>query len=95
MTKMKLRRELREKRREISNLEMRLSEEQSYHNDTRGRLSEAQKRVSELERVEVQNEHLKEELESARLSAAWYRREWLNLKEELEEVSQKKSEIGF
>ena len=53
MTKIKLRRELREKRREISNLEMRLSEEQSYHNDTRGRLSEAQKRVSELERVEV------------------------------------------
>lgn len=88
MTKMKLRRELRGCLSEIRHLQTELE-------TVRENLEDADKKLSQLERVGMQNEHLKEELESARLSAAWYRREWLNLKEELEEVRQKKSEIGF
>ena len=95
MTKMKLRRELREKRTRISNLEYQLEEEKSYHNDTRYRLSEARKRASELERVEAQNERLKEELEDARLSAAWYRKEMLCLREEIEELQRNTNKTGF
>ena len=95
MTKMELRRELREKRTRISNLEYQIEEEKSYHNDTRVRLSEAQERASELERVEAQNERLKEELEDARLSAAWYRKEMLCLREELEELQKNTNKTGF
>lgn len=95
MTKMKLRKELREKRMKISNLEYLLEAEKSYHNDTRGRLSEAQKRASELERVEAQKQSLKAELEDARLSAAWYRKEMLCLREELEELQKNTNKTGF